>query len=280
MAEAATDLAESAGWHARLELGFARRGVQTRLVTRRHHGPLTVQRTFQAGDGACHAYLLHPPGGVVGGDRLEIDVAAETGAHALATSPGATKFYRSAGPVATQAIDLRVADDALLEWLPQETILFPGARVDGVTRIDLAAGARHCGWEILCLGRPSNGERFDDGRWNNTLAIDRGGRPLLRERLVVDGATALDGPAGLRGHPVVATFWMTPATTELRDAVQALLADDAPGPGGASLVDDLLVVRLLGDHGEQVRQKLESTWRLFRESLDPVPPATPRIWAT
>ena len=278
MAATALDLATEAGWHARLALRFAPRGPATRLVARTHHGPLAVQRTFRAADGSCHAYLLHPPGGVVGGDRLEIDVAAEPGATALATSPGAAKFYRSAGPRAHQAISLEVADAARFDWLPQETIVFAGADVTSTTHVRLAADARHCGWEVLCLGRPGSGAPFDAGRWDARLAIDRDGRPLLRERLDVDAA-ALHGPAGLRGLPVVATFWATPATPSLPDALHALLAAQ-PTPAGATLVDGLLVARLLGESSERVRQLLQTCWQTCRAALDGVAPAVPRIWAT
>ena len=278
MAATALDLANDAGWHARLALRFARRGAATRLVAREHHGPLAVQRTFQAADGSCHAYLLHPPGGVVGGDRLEIDVAVVSGARTLATSPGAAKFYRSAGPRAHQAIRLEVADGARLDWLPQETIVFAGADVTSTTHVDLAADARHCGWEILCLGRPGSAAPFDAGRWDARLAIDRDGRPLLRERLDVDAA-GIGGPAGLRGFPVVATFWATPATPALCDALHALLAaQDAPA--GATLVDGLLVARLLGDSTERLRQLLQTCWQTCRAALDGAAPAVPRIWAT
>jgi urease accessory protein len=278
MAAPALDLVTDTGWQARLALCFARRGAATRLVGREHRGPLAVQRTFQAADGSCHAYLLHPPGGVVGGDRLEVAVAAEAGTRVLATSPGAAKYYRSAGPRAHQAIVLDVADRARLDWLPQETIVFAGADVASTTRVTLRGDAGHCGWEILCLGRPGSGERFTAGRWDARLAIDRDGRPLLRERLAVD-ATTLDGPAGLRGHAVLATFWATPATSTLQRALDALLAVQ-PVTGGATLVDGLLLVRLLGDATEHIRHLLQTCWQTCRAVHDGHAPAVPRIWAT
>jgi len=86
------------GWQAHLSLGFSRRGNQTVLAERRQYGPLTVQRPFYPEGMPCHLYLLHPPGGVVGGDELDVQIKVEPEAHALLTTPGATKFYRSAGP--------------------------------------------------------------------------------------------------------------------------------------------------------------------------------------
>ncbi len=104
----------ASGWRARLELGFAPRPGRTALVHRRQRGPLAVQRPFYPEDDVCHLYLLHPPGGVVGGDSLHIQADAGAGAHALVTTPGATKFYLSAGASAQQVQILRVAVGASL----------------------------------------------------------------------------------------------------------------------------------------------------------------------
>ncbi|WP_303908751.1 urease accessory protein UreD, partial [Thiohalomonas denitrificans] len=154
---------QSSGWKARLELGFEPRAGRTVLAKRIQRGPLAVQRPFHPGDGACHVYLLHPPGGVVGGDELSVRAAAAAEAGALITTPGATKFYRSAGPRAYMEQRLNVADGGALEWLPQENIVFPGALADIRTRIDLKGQAGFIGWETLCLGRPAADERFDAG---------------------------------------------------------------------------------------------------------------------
>ena len=143
----------AAGWLASIRLGFSAPGEKTLLKERRHQGPLKVQRPFYPEGPACHVYLLHPPGGVVGGDRLNIDVDVQSGAHALITTPGASKFYRSAGPLALQQQTLQV-HGGILEWLPQENILFPGANIKLESRIQLDASARFIGWEVHCLGRP------------------------------------------------------------------------------------------------------------------------------
>src|SRR6187402_782414 len=118
----------SSSWHARLELGFSRSGSRTVLARRRHFGPLIVQRPFYPEGGICHVYLVHPPGGIVGGDQLALQVEVERDAHALLTTPAATRFYR-AGPHPRAALNQQfVVQDAALEWLPQETIVFDGAR--------------------------------------------------------------------------------------------------------------------------------------------------------
>ncbi|MEF8735186.1 MAG: urease accessory protein UreD [Candidatus Accumulibacter necessarius] len=128
----------------------------------------------------CHAIVLHPPGGIAGGDRLEISVAAAP-AHALLTTPGAGKWYRSGGRQAQQSLTVRVAREAVVEWLPQETIVFDGAEATMHSRIELAAGGVFCGWEILCLGRTAAGERFSYGRPGPGDA-DREGRAAVVAR--------------------------------------------------------------------------------------------------
>ncbi|MBM4202088.1 MAG: urease accessory protein UreD, partial [Gammaproteobacteria bacterium] len=144
----------TAGWNAELELRFAPGHGKTVIAHRRHVGPLLVQRPFYPEGPVCHVYLLHPPGGVVAGDTLGIDVDAANGSAGLVTTPAAGKFYRSASGLARQSVSLRVADGASLEWLPQETIVYQGARVRSRITIELEAGARFVGWDVVALGRP------------------------------------------------------------------------------------------------------------------------------
>ena len=158
-------------WHAELELGYARFGDCTRPVQRRHKGPLRVQKHLYAeGPEVCQHIIVHPPGGIAGGDRLDISAHVGPGAWAQLTSPGAAKWYRAAGP-AYQKLDLRVAAGATLEWLPQETIIFSDAQAELSTRIDLEGDARLFYWDVVALGRPASGERFDLGHFQAHLDI-------------------------------------------------------------------------------------------------------------
>ena len=141
-----------APWRAELALGFERREARTVLAERRQDGPLVVQKPlYPEGDEVCHAIVVHPPAGIAGGDELEVAAKAGAGAHALLTTPGAAKWYRSAGPWARQKLAFEVA--GVLEWLPQETIVFDGALADMGCEVNLDAEACYIGWEILCLGR-------------------------------------------------------------------------------------------------------------------------------
>ncbi len=267
------------GWSADLRLGFRLREGKTLLAQRSHKGPLAVQRPFYPESGVCHVYVLHPPGGVVGGDGLRIGCDLEEGCQALATTPGATKFYRSTGAIAHQTQEFSVADTASLEWLPQENIFFPGARVKMTTRVQLEGRARLMLWEKHCLGRPSISEPFEQGTVDSCLEIYRDGRPLLLDRLRVDGASRLRR-SHLAGRPVIATSLFTPATeADLLDA-RACFEADGKNPIAATLIEDLLVIRYLGESTEQAGRLFQSVWERLRPSLLQRQPAAPRIWNT
>jgi len=271
--------AQPQGWQARLELGFAEGAGRTRLAHKRQFGPLTVQRPFYPEGGVCHCYLLHPPGGVVGGDRLDVAVQVAEGAHALITTPGAAKFYRSAGPRAEQFQRLMVAAGGVLEWFPQENILFSGANLRLHTAVELAAGAGFLGWEIQCLGRPAVAERFAVGQADLRLDVRRDGVPLLLERLWLNHGEGLDGPTGLRGYPITGTLLATGAAAGDLAAVR-IHTGMAETPWGATLVGDLLVVRVLAQGSEPVHWLFNALWGLLRPRLLGRPACAPRIWST
>jgi urease accessory protein len=274
----------SAGWEARIGLSLEPRGGRTVLAHKSHQGPLTVQRAFYPEGAPCHLYLLHPPGGVVGGDRLRIEASLASGSHALLTAPGAGKFYRSAGETAHLRQEFRLGDGAKLEWLPHEAILFPGARLTARTRIALAGQASFFGWEIQSLGRPVLEERFDPGFAVLGLRIEREGRPLLIDRLRLDtdaaGTSVLDAASGLRGYPVSATLVATGADQSDLEAARAALRQDASMAIGMTLVEDALVVRALAHRVEPVLLGFRRLWHRLRPRLIGVEASPPRIWAT
>lgn len=272
-----------AGWVARLELGFRARDTQTILAHRRHVGPLRVQRPFYPeGERACHVYILHPPGGVVGGDSLAIHAAVERGAHALLTTPAAGKLYRSAGTSAQLSQELSVADGAWLEWLPQETIAFNGAQAASLTRVELAGSAGFIGWEILCLGRPAAGEIYTHGEFVQRFEIWRDGAPLWWERnALAGGASVLRAPWGLAGRSVVATLVAVGRAPSALPALRKLLnAEHDDGEFSVSQLRDVLVCRYLGNSAEQARAGFVAAWRLLRPALWGIEAVPPRIWAT
>ena len=270
------------GWQARLELEFARRGQGTILARRRHHGPLRIQRPlYPEGDAVCHAIVLHPPGGIAGGDQLELDVEVGAGAHALLTTPGATKWYRSDAYTARQALALRVEAGAVAEWLPQESIVFDGSHAEMVNRIDLAQGANFIGWDVLCLGRSARGETFARGLLRMHTELRREGRPIWLERAVIAaGSEVLRSSAGLAGHSVCGTML---AASERLNAEWLEACRELAGKGtgfGVTLLPGLLVARYLGDSAEQAREGFTRIWHMLRATLTEQAPMAPRIWKT
>ncbi|MEJ2174008.1 MAG: urease accessory protein UreD [bacterium] len=272
----------AAGWRAELALGYERRGTRSVLASRRHDGPLVVQKPlYPEGDAVCHTIVVHPPGGVAGGDELTLEVSIGDGAHALLTTPGAAKWYRSSGPWALQRLAFEVASTAVLEWLPQETIVFDAARARLSSEVRLAADARFVGWEVLCFGRSGSGERLTRGACRLANAIWRDGRLLWRERGQFDGGGAvLESPAGLRGQPVSGT--LVAAAPEIDDALLAACRRQAPlrGEGGVTRLPQLLVARYLGDSSEAARNYFVALWRVLRPALTGYEAIEPRIWST
>ncbi|QCI12715.1 urease accessory protein UreD [Pseudomonas putida] len=265
----------AAGWSAHLQLRFVARDGVTRLGARRHFGPLLVQRPFYPEGAPCHVYVLHPPGGIVAGDRLELDIHLEPGSHALLTMPGASKFYRSIGPTARLTQRFHLQAGSTLEWLPQDSIFFNGARASLDSRFTLEPGARLLAWETLCLGRPVMNERFDQGALDSRLQVELPEAPGLHERLRIEG-----GQLGkLAGHPLLATFCATPADQAVLDQVRLLL-DDLAIPAGATLLGPLLVIRLLDHDNQHLQHTLQRLWHVLRPAVLGLPACPPRIWAT
>ena len=271
----------AACWRARLELGFDQHRGITRLGHRKRFGPLAVQRPFYPEGAPCHVYLLHPPGGVVGGDQLDIDITLGENCQALITTPGAAKFYRSEGSVAQQQISMKLAPGAELEWLPQENILFRGARLRQSTKIELADGARFIGSEIICLGRPANLEVFEQGEASFHTRLYRGGRPIQIETTRITPELGRTGSATLRGYPVTAIAWATPVSGVQLLRLREALAPSAAGDYFAlTLVDDLLVARFLGDSTLKAQRRFTALWKRLRPLLLNRPASIPRIWKT
>lgn len=267
------------GWSARLRLRFRAGRHRTELAERERVGPLGVQRPFHPEGEVCHVYVLHPPGGAVGGDQIDISAAADTRARALLTTPGAAKFYRSTGPQVHVEQRIAAARESSLEWLPQENIYYPGARVRSTSHFELAGDARLLAWEIHCLGLPAAGAAFDDGALAARLRVARDGKPLLLECLRVTPHTHRH-LAGLRGLPVSATLLATGADQTLCTRLRESLPKEQPGYLGLTCIEDLLVVRCLSSSTAQVKSLFVKLWCDLRPAVLGRKACLPRIWAT
>lgn len=264
------------GWRAELALQFAPRRGRTVIVARHQRGPLLVQRPFYPEpQGVCHTYLLHPPAGIVGGDDLSISLDIATHAHALVTTPAATRWYFGHRRARLQQ-HAQIAAGGTLEWLPQETLLFDGARAQLGTRIELSGNARFIGWEMLGFGRPACGETYRHGELDFRFEIFRDGAPLLLERLRAgDG-----GVPGLRGHAASATFVATGADERAVIAARAACDATAGSLSGVTRIGDLLICRAVAAHCAPLIALFHSIWSALRNLLLGCAPSAPRIWRT
>ena len=288
--DAAADAAAPAAhahWRGQLSLHYTRDGERT-VAHDRHEGPLRVlQRLYPEGPGICHHVLVHPPGGIAGGDELEIEAALDAGTHALITTPGATRFYRSSGAAAAQRATLRVAQGARLEWLPLETIAYSGCLAENRVQLDLANGAEAIGWDLLALGLPAAGEPFEAGHFTQHLEIP--GRWLERGRIAASDRRLLDSPLGLAGRRVMATAWFA-SGSPLSDAQrEALLAAARECAGTSPLAArcgvtgphaGVIVLRALAERVEPVMALLQQVRAAWRRLAWRLPANPPRVWWT
>jgi urease accessory protein len=279
-ADADADASQRDRWHATLSLGFADDRGTTRLIERSHYGPLRVQKPlYPEHPSVCHAIVIHPPGGVVGGDQLAIDASVGAHAHAFVTTPGAAKWYRANGQVSRQHLKLKIGAGAALEWLPQETIFFNGADVRLDTEVDLEADASFITADILCFGRTASGERFDHGSVAQRMQIRRGGKLAWFEQGALRGGDAgLDGPVGLNGHTVCAT--LLAVGRQVSAACLQALREEASPQFGVTQMKSVLVARYIGDSSQEARRLMHRAWQLLRPALLDRDAVTPRIWNT
>lgn len=267
-------------WLAHLELEIGSRNGKSVVTKSRQEGPLTIQSPFYPEGDVCHLYLLHPPAGVVGGDSLELDVSVVDGGATLLTTPGATKFYRTNGKVARQHQLFRIQKDCSLEWLPQETIYFPDANAQLNTEIHLQPGAHFIGWEIHCLGLPANGLDFGHGKAKIGMHIYRDNNPIFIDSMYVTEAKRKHQAAFLRDKQITATFVATSVEPATLEELRESLPQGEHGVLAATLLDDLLVLRYLGESTNEARKLFLRAWQKIRPNLLHREANLPRIWAT
>jgi len=270
-------------WQAGLNLGFVHCDGRSLLQHLSHRGPLRVQRALHPEGPACpHLYILHPPGGLVSGDHLRLQVDMHAGATALLTTPSSGKFYRARdnGTLQIQHNRFSLAEHSSLEFLPQDSIAYEGCNARLVTRIDLAASARFCLWDLLCLGRPAADEGFAHGRVEQCLDVWREGRPVYIERnRFIGGDPLLSARWGLAGQGVSGT-WLASLTLD-RDQLDALRETFAAVPELAlTQRHGLLIGRYLGQDAEQARHTFMRLWQHLRPLINGRAACPPRIWNT
>jgi urease accessory protein len=290
-------------WHAALRLDYTLEKNRS-VAHYRHDGPLRIlQSLYPEGDAICHNVLVHPPGGLVGGDTLDIQLSVAAGAHGLVTTPGATRFYRSSGDRAAQVVHARLAEGARLEWLPLEALAYPQCQAENRAVFDLAPGAELMGWDVTALGLPAAGQPYTQGRFSQHLEIQnldgeaRTGIWLEQGHIDAADQRLMDGPLGLAGHRCLGTLFFASGTAITRerretalDAVRAALdasertraaTPDAPAlvAGATSPHPQVLAVRVLSPLVEPALDLLKQLRGLWRRELWQLEAIPPRTWA-
>ena len=276
-------LALGASWKSRLELNFVEKNHKTIIHHRKHFGPLQIQKPFYPETGGrCHVYILYPPGGLVGGDQLEVQIHIASRARALITTPAAGKFYRSSGPLAIQRQEIKIAPQGCLEWFPAENIFFSGAKAKLKTKIDLTEESYFLGWDICCLGRPTSDEQFKKGILDQRLEVYLKNQPIRLERLLINGNDQmLKAKWGLNNRPVLGNFICFTYKKDLIDLVrQATKLSNSDNVFSTTFVDGIILCRYLGNSVEQAKRLFVKTWQILRFELLGQDTVIPRIWNT
>lgn len=270
----------SGNWEAFLQLELRAGQSKTQLVPIKRYGPLSVQRPFYPEAECCHVYLLHPPGGVVGGDKLDLQLDMKPEAKALFTTAGASKFYRSAADIAQVVQRFEVAADSYMEFLPQENIYFPGAQVRTKTSIQVAPGGRVMLWEKHCFGRPANREYFASGQIVSEIELRDSEKLIYTEKQRID-ADELNRSSGLRNYPVTGSFLVYGSALE-KAVLDSLLAF-SPFDGVCGITQlqpELMIARYMGNTTRDVDAYFVRLWELLRPVVMQAAASHPRIWKT
>jgi urease accessory protein len=273
-------------WHASLRLDYGHENGRS-VARFLHDGPLRILQTlYPEGDGICHNVLVHPPGGLVGGDTLDVRVSAAPGSHGLVTTPGASRFYRSEGPEALQAVQVHLQAGARLEWLPLEAIYYSGCAAQNRLQLRLDPGAELMGWDISALGLPQARQPFERGALQQHMELE--GAWLERGRIEAADSRLLDGPLGLAGHRCLATLfcaagsdWSRARRDALLDAAREIVAAHplAATAGATAPNPRVVALRVLAPLVEPAVQLLKAVRRAWRPLLWDLPPTEPRGWA-
>lgn len=284
-------------WLAHLALRFAHQHVaqqpnqhqssRSYLAFKQHQGPLVLQKSLHPeGPEVCHGVVVHPPGGVAGGDALTLSASLEPQSQVLLTTPGAGKWYKANGQAASQHLVFDLAAESCFEWLPQENILFDGAQVDFSARVDLASNAKYAAWDIVCFGRQAQQERWQTGYMHQNLAIYREQKLIWREAtMLTPQSLSMRSIAGLASNPVNASFVIAAGAvpSQILEACRAIkpnVALDLQSKYGVTALPEVLSARYVGQSAQAAKQYFEQLWQLLRPWYAGREVVRPRIWNT
>ena len=269
---------ERADGAVRLALG--QRDGRTRIETLYQRAPARVLFPDAPTDQPAQAVLINPAGGIAGGDRIAIEIQAGPGTVATATTQAAEKVYRALDAPARLDTRIAVADGAWFEWLPQETILFDGARLDRRLAFDLAPAARLLAAETVLFGRAARGEQMRHGQLLDSWAVRRDGHLVWADRLRLTGdiRAQLDRPFGFAGAVGLTTLLHAgPEAASFLPRAREIAATE-PAEGAATLVNGILLIRFLDRDGARLRESAASAAMTLRHEIAGLSPTPPRVW--
>ncbi len=268
---------EGAARVSRIDAVFVADASGTRLERLGEAGHLRLRVLRGAG---CEAVMVNTGGGIVGGDRLSVNVSVSgAGAAVTLSTVAAEKLYRAADAGASVETTLAVGVGATLHWLPRETILFDGTRLRRSLALDLAVGARFVGIETIVFGRTAHGERVATGELRDGWRVRRDGRLVFADESLLAtpmdatlARPALGGGASAVSLVLAAADGIEALLDPLRAVLEAFAAGDEAVKGGASLRDGVLTARLLSRSPERLRLCVVEALRVLR------PGPLPRTW--
>jgi urease accessory protein len=245
-----------------------------------------LKSLYPEGAKTCHNVLIHPPSGLVGGDRLDICIDMQQSAHALITTPGATRFYKSSSEWAIQEVSASLRDESKLEWIPLETLAYDGCMAKNSCNFDLKDSAQLIAWDITALGMPSSNLPFHSGKIEQHFEL----RDHWLDKGVIHANDSLlmDSPIGLGGKKCLSTLMYAHAQSmsdQIRESILELTRSvitqhEAPILVGATSPNaHTVVVRALSDLVEPSMDLLKKIWLAWRSELWGMAPTMPRIWA-
>ncbi|GAA6140234.1 urease accessory protein UreD [Hydrogenophaga sp. 5NK40-0174] len=271
-------------WQAKLELNYLRQDGGKTYVQASHDGPLRVLKShFPEGPAVCHNVIVHPPGGIVEGDTLDVAVRVAEGAHAFISTPGATRFYASDNVPGQQLVRLKVENRARLEWLPLETIAYSGCFGHNHLEIELAEGAEIMAWDVTALGLPAAGQAYERGRFHQRMSL---GKLWLEEGwLDATDSRLLNSPVGLNGQRSLGTMVLASGSTLGRDRMEHLLEAARSVQASADIVvgctspnGQMIVIRALAPVVEPLMAYFQAVWAQLRPAAWDMPASSARIW--
>lgn len=262
-------------WKGFLLLIFKYKDKKTYLHTKKNFGPLLVQNIFYPEKEICHVYILHPPGGIVGGDYLFIKTYLEKKSKVLITTPSASKFYKSNGKIANIKLKIYLEKDTFLEWLPQNNIFFPNSLVNIENNFFIHSQSKIILWETFCFNNFRN-KKNNKSNITSSIKIWKKKFILLNEKIrLIQGNLSI-----LFNKQILSMLIAIPADMNILKSIRKFNNINKNIIIGSTLIEDILIIRIIGNDNILIQKTMHSIWKKLRVKIMGVKPCIPRIWFT